>query len=58
METAYPNCVKTSALQILLRNALQTLGMPLFEKWALTSNSFENYRVAYRARVRHRAGVF
>ena len=36
LESAYPNCVKTTAWQILLRNALQTLRMPLFEKWALT----------------------
>ena len=36
LESAYPNCVKTTAWQILLRNALQTLKMPLFEKWALT----------------------
>ena len=36
LESAYPNCVKTTAWQILLRNALQTLRMPLFEKWTLT----------------------
>ena len=36
LESAYPNCVKTTAWQILLRNAWQTLRMPLFEKWALT----------------------
>ena len=36
LESAYPNCVKTTTWQILLRNALQTLRMPLFEKWALT----------------------
>ena len=39
LESAYPNCVKTTAWQILLRNALQTLRMPLFEKWALTTMS-------------------
>ena len=39
LESAYPNCVKTTAWQILLRNALQTLRMPLFEKWALTITS-------------------
>ena len=37
LESAYPNCVKTTAWQILLRNALQILRMPLFEKWALTN---------------------
>ena len=36
LKSAYPNCVKTTAWQILLGNALQTLRMPLFEKWALT----------------------
>ena len=38
LESAYPNCVKTTAWQILLRNALQT--MPLFEKWALTTRKY------------------
>ena len=37
LESAYPNCVKTTTWQILLRNALQTLRMLLFEKWALTN---------------------
>ena len=41
LESAYPNCVKTTACQILLRNALQTLKMPLFEKWALTIPALE-----------------
>ena len=36
LESAYPNCMKTTAWQIILRNALQTFRMPLFEKWALT----------------------
>ena len=36
LKSAYPNCVKTTVWQILLGNALQTLRMPLFEKWALT----------------------
>ena len=40
LESAYLNCVKTTAWQILLRNALQTLRMPLFEKWALTNTSY------------------
>ena len=39
LKSAYPNCVKTTAWQILLRNALQTLRMPLFEKWALTKTA-------------------
>ena len=38
LESAYPNCVKTTAWQILLRNALQTLRMPLFKKWAPTTS--------------------
>ena len=41
LESAYPICVKTTTLQILLRNAFQTFRMPLFEKWALTMS--ENY---------------
>ena len=40
LESAYPNCVKTTAWQILLRNALQTLRMPLFEKWTPTNNIY------------------
>ena len=40
LESAYPNCVKTTTWQILLRNALQTLRMPLSEKWALTTSYF------------------
>ena len=40
LESAYPNCVKTTTWQILLRNALQTLRMPLFEKWALSNTSY------------------
>ena len=47
LESAYPNCVKTTAWQILLRNALQTLTMPLFEKWALTIYSYHDYTVKY-----------
>ena len=39
LESAYPNCVKTTTWQILLRNALQTLRMHLFEKWALTTST-------------------
>ena len=38
LESAYPNCLKTTAWQILPRNALQTLRMPLFEKWTLTKS--------------------
>ena len=34
------NCVKTTAWQILLKNALQTLRMVLFEKWALTNRKY------------------
>ena len=44
LESAYPNCVKTTAWQILLRNALQTLRMPLFEKWTLTNTCSETNR--------------
>ena len=42
LESAYPNCVKTTAWQTLLRNALQTLRMPLFEKWAPTIVTITN----------------
>ena len=41
LESAYPNCVKPTAWQILLRNALQTLNMPLLEKRALTTSDNE-----------------
>ena len=43
LESAYSNCVKTTAWQILLRNALQTLRMPLFEKWSLPNGKYGSY---------------
>ena len=34
LESAFPNCVKTTACQILLKNALPS---QKFRKWALTT---------------------
>ena len=51
LESAYPNCVKTTTWQILLRNALQTLRMPLFEKWALTIICCEIHQIHYLKKI-------
>ena len=53
--TSISELCETTAWQILLRNALQTLRMPLFEKWALTIVAYENiymYRVYVQRRTK------